>query len=106
MVIKDGDYNVEGYWRSDKNEKSVFPWPEISNEIWDKESFLLKLGKVERISTCRYYKGWSTSRLTGESIGSKEYYYKNWKWPEGLRHYIHHGVKPSQEFIDFITNAC
>ena len=59
---------------------------------------------VERLASVTRYKGVSRSRLDGSSLGSGEYSYKGWRWPEGLAHYIAHGVKPSDEFIEFIEH--
>lgn len=93
---------IEGYWRQTKEEASSgLPWP-VPTPGWGEREFLQKLTLVEATASVDSYRGWSNSRLTGQHNGSREYSLKGWRWPEGLRHYIEHGVKPSQDFIDFI----
>jgi hypothetical protein len=37
--------------------------------------------------------------------GAKKLFCRNfgWRWPQGLIHYVEHGVKPSEDFMAFIT---
>lgn len=95
---------IEGYWRLSKDdEQSGLPWP-VPMPGWGELEFLLKLRKVEGEASSIGYRGWSYSRLTGQMNGSKEYVHKGWRWPEGLGHYIEHGVRPSNDFVAFIEH--
>lgn len=72
--------------------------------IEESEEFLKMLDKVEAKAYSVHLKGWSDCRICGQDIGSVEFEYRNWNWPIGLSHYIEkHLVKPSNEFIKFIT---
>ena len=51
----------------------------------------------------KQYRGFSRCRICDERNGSKEYYSDEFRWPEGYGHYVaEHGVKPPQEFIDYL----
>ena len=97
------NYRIEGYWRNMKDERSELPWP-VPNPGWGEAEFLRKLRLVEQASEFISYRGGSKSRLTGEMNGSREYVRNGWRWPQGFGHYIDHGVKPSNDFIAFITS--
>lgn len=62
------------------------------------------LKRVEAKARVAVYKGLSHSRLTGEILGASEFKYKGWTWPKDFRpHYVlRFGVKPSDEFLEFI----
>lgn len=92
---------IEGYWRKTESDASDLPWP-VPEPGWGEIEFLRKLRIVESESQHVQYRGWSNSRLTGEMNGSREFMRGGWRWPEGLGHYIERGVRPSQDFIDFI----
>lgn len=94
----------EGYWRSRKDDPQDLPWPEPTPG-WGEAEFLQKLRAVEQTAEARQYRGSSYSRLTGERNGSREYVLGDWRWPEGLGHYIERGVRPSADFEAFITEA-
>lgn len=96
-----GQWRIEGHWRESEDEKDSLPWP-VATPGWGEAEFLIKLRQVEAKAMWNEYRGWSTSRLTGEHNGSREYLYKGWRWPEGLGHYIERGVKPSDDFVAFI----
>lgn len=99
---------IEGYWKNTKSEKSDYPWPEPLDYDWGAKLFLERLACLEKRSRKTVYRGWSTSRLTKESVGCSEFSYVDsktnteWRWPCGLKHYIEHNVKPSDSFIDFV----
>lgn len=51
------------------------------------------------------YKGISFCRCCGIENGSKEFYYKNWCWPSGYKHYLEvHNISPSNDFIKEVLN--
>jgi len=55
------------------------------------------------------YMGSSNCRICdsqGRDMGYREFHVGDWVWPEGYRHYIEvHNVKPSDEFMAFITDV-
>lgn len=99
---------IEGYWKQTKSEKSEYPWPVPSVDNWGSSLFLERLASLEKRAKESVYRGWSTSRLTKESVGSSEFSFVDsktqteWRWPCGLKHYIQHNVKPSDDFIEFV----
>lgn len=97
--------NIEGYWRKKKSDGDSLSWPiENSATVKESEKLLEMLVSVEDKAHRVHYKGWSDCRICGKVNGSIEFEYKNWKWPEGLYHYINaHRVRPSDEFVKFIT---
>lgn len=98
---------VEGFWWSER--EPHFPKPVSSDvEFEGKLEVLSALEKLEKniylhkkqAGSCIYFKGFSKCRCCKTSNGSMEFSYKNWKWPEGLMHYIkQHNVKPSDAFL-------
>jgi hypothetical protein len=50
------------------------------------------------------YRGLSHSRITGELLGCKEYYFAGWVWPgDFAKHYVlNYRVKPTDEFLEFL----
>jgi hypothetical protein len=99
-------YNkTEGYWRQSVNDKSdKLPWPVPHDVVgYDKDKFLDKLSEVEKEAESIGYRGYSIHRLTNQLNGSREFRHKGWRWPEGLRSYIQHGVPPTREFHMLIT---
>lgn len=103
MQDKNNKCKIEGYWRHEAEEKSKLPWP-IPTPGWGELEFLQKLRLVEQVSERICYRGFSSSRLTGEINGSQEYKRNDWRWPQGFGHYVKLGVKPSNDFIAFITS--
>lgn len=96
--------NIEGYWRQSINSKSDLPWP-IPNVLDQTEiaDLFLKLSKVQAKARKVSYRGLSRSRLDGSFVGCSEYTYGNWTWPEGLGHYLQHGVSLTPEFVKFLN---
>lgn len=97
---------IEGYWWSTR--EPHFPKPEHSKIPFEnKNDIVNKLKAVQSNRRVRmtHFKGISTCRCCKAANGSGEYSHKNWKWPEGLLHYIEvHNVKPSEQFIKEILN--
>lgn len=95
--------NIEGYWYS-KSEPQ-YPHPISNKDKWEgQDKFVNQLINTQFKASKTNYKGWSDCRVCNKMNGSSEFQLDNWKWPEGLLHYIvNHNVKPSQEFIDFIN---
>lgn len=93
---------IEGYWRQHRDDPAGLPWPEPTPG-WGEAEFLRQLRAVEKTAEVLHFRGWSYSRLTGKLNGSREYVLGNWRWPEGLGHYIEHGVRPTTDFEAFIT---
>lgn len=97
---------IEGYWYS-KNEPHL-PMP-IPNQLTNdeaKEIYELIVAIENDESKCWqvHFLGPSTSRITGEYLGTTEYQNENWIWPEDFAsHYVlKHKVKPSDDFLKFI----
>lgn len=105
---------IEGYWWSEREPQ--FPKPEHSNipfENKDKVIEKLKDLQINRLKefqgnrrvSITHFKGFSICRCCKQSNGSGEYSHKNWKWPEGLLHYIEaHNVRPSDDFLKEVLN--
>ena len=53
------------------------------------------------------YRGSSCSRITGETLGSREYKTDEWLWPcDFAKHYVlDHKVRPTDEFLDYIEDT-
>ena len=104
---RNDSYKIEGYWRKYKDESSEYQWP-VANQLTQEKihAYVTTLQALQHSPKVRgsTFKGYSYSRITGENVGNKEFYYRGWRWPEGLIHYIEHGVKPSDEFIDEILS--
>lgn len=68
-------------------------WDWYKNPEWDNYQYRL-------IS----YRGFSTSRITGEMLGSKEYETPEYRFPIDFgKHYVlTHRVKPSKDFLEYI----
>lgn len=115
---KTTERKVYGYWANNKNEaieaefpmgdSSVqYPWPEIAVEPWSgKEEFLKLLELAEAKCFTVGYRGSSKSRLTGETLGSREVNFHDTEqdilfcWPEDYgKHYIAKGVLPPRSFV-------
>lgn len=95
---------IEGYWWSERTPQ--FPKPEHSdNPFENKDAIVKKLKSIQSRQRMNHFKGFSVCRCCKQCNGSGEYSHKNWKWPEGLLHYIEaHNVKPSEQFIKDILN--
>ena len=105
-MTTDYERRIEGYWRASlkpRNKEDNLPWPEPNAIEQPERDRILSLIKRVESRACRIlYRGISLSRLTGECNGCAEYKYKGWVWPDGLKHYVEHGVKPSDDFIKFL----
>lgn len=93
----------EGFWSTSP---SCAPWPAPHAAPWDgQEAFLFALARAEHKAKRIGYMGYSTCRICRRDNGSHECYLDEWCWPSGFRHYVEaHNVKPSVEFVSFITS--
>lgn len=101
-VMNSKPENIEGYWYDEKmieyhSEYKNYPKPipYVLTDIAAKVIYQLILKKQEEAQVIRY-RGFSGSRLTGERLGSTEYWTDEWLWPEDFaKHYVlDHRVKP------------
>lgn len=98
---------AEGYWKGGGESGSdSYPLP-IKGDPWiGEDEFIEKLRQVESTMTMTRFRGCSTSRITGESLGNGEYHDHNFRvmWPQDLRphYYQRHHVKPSRLFFRYI----
>jgi hypothetical protein len=94
----------EGFWRARRDEESELPWP-TSVESWSvRSAFLESLTAIEAIAERIAYRGYSRCRLCGYQNGHESFQLAAWQWPTGFRHYVEqHHVRPSPEFVTFIT---
>lgn len=101
MIVR--GQKVEGYWWSKYDTKYPKPIAGVLNDTEAKEIYDLIIDKQKESRLARY-KGWSTSRITGEKLGSTEYFTDKWRWPADFaEHYVlTHKVKPTDEFLDYI----
>lgn len=94
---------IEGYWRT--SYAPELPMPATDVDWPERDRFLPLLDDVQKAARARYTKGMSTCRICGETNGSIEYELDEWKWPEGLRHYLSdHGVRPTADFEAFVLD--
>ena len=115
---KDGEY-TEGYWRKNKDEQSLLPFPNPTN-IKVNENFISKVNEIQFLSKSHShsilsnnsYMEYSHCRLCDlKQNGNSETIikYKNQAniiFPEGLLHYYCvHNVQPSKEFITVINDT-
>lgn len=97
------EIKIEGYWYSEDEPQYPMPEPGVLSE---KEAgqifFLIRIRQMAAKE--KSYKGWSTSRITGEHLGASEFEADGWRWPcDFAQHYVLiHRVKPSPEFLEFI----
>jgi len=110
--------NIEGLWRKNKSKKEYdskkneIPYPTPYKKKWDKENFIKKLIKIEKILINKkklkvlYEKNKKNCRICNlENIDNKFYYIKNNYWSSSLLHYIlEHNIKPSDDFINLILS--
>jgi len=96
---------IEGYWYSDDPYNKDYPVPVTDVLTKDDAKAIYDLIiKKQKGARSNAYKGWSTSRITGEHLGSREYETNEWLWPiDFAPHYVlKHRCKPTDEFLDFI----
>lgn len=92
---------VEGYWRAHKDDVSEYPFPESVG--FKDDVFVEKVKSLQEKARVIQFKGFSFCRICECINGTQEFEYKGWNWPSGYLHYIvDHGVKPSDEFYDFV----
>lgn len=97
---------IEGYWYSGREGCNLpIPVPNILSKVEAYDLYMLIVEK-EKSSTSVTYRGFSTSRIDGSTLGSNEFRYKEWSWPgDFAEHYVlKHRVKPSEEFIKFLDS--
>lgn len=110
--------NIEGYWASSKDPekdryKGKYPFPVALPEKWDGQDELaahlaLLEDHCKALNHTGGYFGCSNSRITGENLGSGEYWHTHngttWLWTvDLLPHYIKKfNVLPSQSFRDWV----
>jgi len=97
------EQRIEGYWYSKYSPE--YPMP-IANILSDKEAEEIYnlIRKKEENANKVLYRGWSCSRITGESLGNAEYSTNEWSWPGDFsEHYVlKHKVKPTDDFLKYI----
>ena len=94
---------IEGYWYSEYEPQYPMPKANVlsdseAQEIYD---LIIEKQKTARVNS---YKGSSTSRITQERLGSREFQTSEWRWPKDFaKHYVlDHKVKPTNEFLEYI----
>jgi len=99
------EQRIEGYWYSEHTPE--YPMP-VANELTEEEAQKI-FGLITEIESDKgviktQYKGWSTSRITKEHLGSTEFSTNEWRWPcDFAPHYVlEHRVKPSDDFLTYI----
>lgn len=96
------DLKMIGYWWS--KEEPHFPLPKhFITHSWNaKERSLV----INYLKQAEFYEGWmgeSDCRICHSSNGATDLSDGTYVFPEGFVHYIEaHGVKPDQEFIDYV----
>ena len=96
---------IEGYWYSKYEPDYPMPEPNVLTEDEAKEIYDL-ITDIENDKGVKntQYRGWSTSRITEERLGSTEFSTNEWTWPcDFAKHYVlEHRVKPTDEFLNYI----
>lgn len=121
-MIFNRDKKIEGYWiespfvfeqqlsngsiyRKEIPAKTNYPTP-IPNVLTEEEAQTIYnlIREKEKIANCYGYMGLSSSRITGERLGNKEYELDEWIWPgDFAEHYVlTHKVRPTEEFLKWI----
>ena len=97
------DRKIEGYWYSEYTPEYPLPEANVLSEKQAIEIYNLILEKQKRAKELRY-RGFSSSRITKEILGSSEYQTDKWIWPcDFAPHYVlKHKVKPTDAFLDYI----
>jgi hypothetical protein len=104
---KMSEERVEGYWRKNlKDTDSPYPFPQAATLTVDEAKEVhAKIKLMEARATVVRYRGFSMSRFERTVIvGSAEYVYNGWRWPQGFNdHYVlRHRVRPTDDFLKFI----
>lgn len=94
----------EGFWFSKSEPHLPLPIPNVltpnqADQIYEAIVYL-----QDTTAKSKRYRGWSSSRITGEILGNEEYSTDEWCWPgDFASHYVlRHGVKPSDEFLGYL----
>jgi len=118
------EQKIEGYWKENDHvirleskvkpgiflervipSKSNYPTP-IPNVLTEEEAKTIYdlIVQKQKIAVKHYYRGPSTSRITGEMLGYDEYQTVEWRWPgDFAEHYVlKYRVKPTDEFLKYI----
>jgi len=101
--MKEGK-KIEGYWYNEYS-ATEYPMP-VPNVLTEQEAQeIYDLIKRKEVTARKVgYKGFTTSRITGEYMGSTEFHTDEWLWPVDFApHYVlEHKVKPTEEFLKYI----
>ena len=94
---------VEGYWWSKYDPHYPMPVPNVLSDE-DATSIYNLIVAKEKIAEKYGYRGFSSSRITNEMLGSHEFKLDDWIWPADFaKHYVlDHKVRPTDEFLAFI----
>lgn len=100
---------IEGYWfekpYSTHSKPSSYPMP-IPNILTEEEAKRVYDLIVQKETTAKVarFRGFSSSRITGEMLGCAEYHNDEWLWPSDFaKHYVlENKVKPTDEFLEYI----
>jgi hypothetical protein len=96
----------EGFWRTRIDEESELPWPALVEHWPARADFLTSLSSIEAIAERIAYRGYSKCRVCGCRNGFESLRLGQWEWPAGFRHYVEeHQIRPSREFVTFITGS-
>lgn len=102
--------STEGYWRQSAarppaEQFEKLPWP-VAVEIrrFDPVDFVQRLKELEAHSGTekKVYRGCTTHRWTGDSLGNSEYWRGPFRWPNSYSVYLTEGVPPSKYFYRFV----
>ena len=109
LLIEMEDINknrkIEGYWYANLFGLREYPMPEPNVLTQEEAQKIHDLIKVkEKTAKITRYRGWSSSRITQERLGSTEYRTDEWLWPcDFASHYVlEHKVKPTDDFLEYI----
>ena|ERR1035437_7953745 len=105
MTLEIYNKKIEGYWYSEHSPEYPKPIPNRLTPDQARQIYvLIKAMQLHPSCSKQHYKGSSTSRITGEPLGSGEYETRTWKWPEDFAHHyvLEHRVKPTDDFLKYI----
>lgn len=91
-----------GFWAGNGPENDKYPRVEtMIDPSWDQRERVTVLNHMQHGKEHAAYKGWSTCRVCGKQVGSRDFTDGTYVWPEGFAHYITvHNAKPSRDFIE------
>ena len=113
IIHKNKEYKTECIWRKSKKHiikdinNNDFEFPVHNTHIWgNKNNFIDKLKIInEFIDKKKKYEKTSKDCLIckKKNITTKNYYFKNYMWENGLVHYVDfHNIEPTHSFKQFI----